>query len=189
MLAAQNLIRTAKGAGGGSYVTLPSVDHISDFLSSNINLLTGDRDLTARGARRGAELLEIPAARLAAERRREEDLDRLRSAIPLDAVELDTRRGVRPQRRLPHDDHRVLRQHAALHRRAAHLLDAQHASHAFDAREALLPRHPPSPRDDSRGDGGGRSRRCRLRDAGHLEYLVPFYEKAWRSLSRRRTGS
>src|SRR5262249_20886659 len=31
LLAAQNLIRTAKGAGGGSYVTLPSVDHISEF--------------------------------------------------------------------------------------------------------------------------------------------------------------
>ena len=31
VLAAQNLIRTAKGAGGGSFVTLPTVDHISSF--------------------------------------------------------------------------------------------------------------------------------------------------------------
>ena len=32
VLAAQNLLRTAKGAGGGSYVTIPTVDHISEFL-------------------------------------------------------------------------------------------------------------------------------------------------------------
>ena len=31
LLAAQDLIRTAKGAGGGSYVTLPTVDRISEF--------------------------------------------------------------------------------------------------------------------------------------------------------------
>ena len=32
VLAAQNLIRTAKGAGGGSYVTVPSADHVSEFV-------------------------------------------------------------------------------------------------------------------------------------------------------------
>ena len=39
LLAAQNLIRTAKGAGGGSYVTLPTADHISEFFRSSLNLL------------------------------------------------------------------------------------------------------------------------------------------------------
>ena len=86
MLAAQNLLRTAKGAGGGSYVTVPSVDHISDFLRSNINLLTGNRDLTLEELIEARVLLEVPAARLAAERRSEEDLERLRSSIPLDAA-------------------------------------------------------------------------------------------------------
>jgi GntR family transcriptional repressor for pyruvate dehydrogenase complex len=33
LLAAQGLIRTAKGSGGGSFVTLPTVDHISESLS------------------------------------------------------------------------------------------------------------------------------------------------------------
>ena len=32
LLAAQGLIRTAKGQTGGSYVTLPTVDHISESL-------------------------------------------------------------------------------------------------------------------------------------------------------------
>ena len=72
MLAAQNLLRTAKGAGGGSYVTLPTVDHISEFLQSNINLLTDSRDVTLEELIEARELLEVPAARLAAERRSEE---------------------------------------------------------------------------------------------------------------------
>ena len=63
VLAAQSLIRTAKGAGGGSYVTLPSVDHISAFLSANINLLTGNRDLTLEELVEARMLLEVPAAR------------------------------------------------------------------------------------------------------------------------------
>src|SRR5437764_15085885 len=32
LLAAQDLIRTAKGAGGGSFVTLPTADHVSEVL-------------------------------------------------------------------------------------------------------------------------------------------------------------
>jgi DNA-binding FadR family transcriptional regulator len=39
MLATQNLIRTSKGAGGGSYVTLPSVNGVSDFVESSITML------------------------------------------------------------------------------------------------------------------------------------------------------
>ena len=35
LLTAQSLIRTAKGAGGGTYVTMPTVDHVSEFLNSS----------------------------------------------------------------------------------------------------------------------------------------------------------
>ena len=35
LLAAQGLIRTSKGQTGGSYVTLPTVDHISESISSS----------------------------------------------------------------------------------------------------------------------------------------------------------
>jgi len=38
VLSAQNLIRTAKGSGGGSYVTLPTIDHLSEFIRSNSRL-------------------------------------------------------------------------------------------------------------------------------------------------------
>jgi DNA-binding FadR family transcriptional regulator len=88
LLAAQNLIRTAKGAGGGSYVTLPSVDHVSDLLTSNINLLAASRDVTLDELLEARELLEVPAARLAATRRTGEHVERLRATIPLDPVSL-----------------------------------------------------------------------------------------------------
>src|SRR5437773_12556446 len=36
LLAAHNLIRTAKGVGGGSYVNVPTVAHVSELVSSNL---------------------------------------------------------------------------------------------------------------------------------------------------------
>ena len=66
ILAAQNLIRTTKGAGGGSYVTLPTVDHISEFLRGNLNLLSEAEHVSLEELLEVRELVEVPAARLAA---------------------------------------------------------------------------------------------------------------------------
>jgi DNA-binding FadR family transcriptional regulator len=92
LLAAQNLIRTAKGAGGGSFVTLPTVDHVSEVLQANIRLLNESREVTAEEMLEARELLETFAARMAARRRTQEDLDRLRACIIEDPVELGTER-------------------------------------------------------------------------------------------------
>ena len=73
LVAAQGLIRTTKGAGGGSYVTMPTVHHISESLSSNIALLADARDLTLEELIEVRILLEVPAARFAARRRTSED--------------------------------------------------------------------------------------------------------------------
>ena len=129
----------AKGAGGGSYVTIPSVDHISDFLSSNINLLTGNRDLTLEELIEARMLLEIPAARLAAERRREEDLERLRASIPLDAVHLDTREEFRPQRGVPPTIIECCG-NTLLYIAAQPVFRRSDAPRALDPRQALPPR-------------------------------------------------
>ena len=90
VLTAQNLIRTAKGAGGGSFVTLPTVDHISTFLHANISLLSDSEDVTLSEFLEARELLEVFAARLTAERRTEEDLERLRETIIADPAKLGT---------------------------------------------------------------------------------------------------
>ncbi len=87
-LAAQNLIRTAKGAGGGSYVTLPSADGVAGFLHSSITLMADADDVTLEELLEARELLEVPAARLAARRRTEEELGRLRETIPDEPLRL-----------------------------------------------------------------------------------------------------
>lgn len=89
VLAAQNLVRTAKGTGGGTYVTLPTVDHVSEFLMSSISLLTESHDVSLEEFLEMRELLEVAAARLAAQRRREAALEGLRQAIPEDPGKLD----------------------------------------------------------------------------------------------------
>jgi GntR family transcriptional repressor for pyruvate dehydrogenase complex len=82
VLATESLLRTAKGAGGGSFVTRPSVDHISEFLRSNIALLSQSQDVTLDEFLEARECLEIPASRLAAQRRSEADVERLDLTIP-----------------------------------------------------------------------------------------------------------
>jgi GntR family transcriptional regulator, transcriptional repressor for pyruvate dehydrogenase complex len=90
ILTAQNLIRTTKGAGGGSYVTLPTVDHISEFLRGNLNLLSESDHVTLEEFLELRELIEVPAARLAAARASEADVQRLRESIPEQPLRMTT---------------------------------------------------------------------------------------------------
>ena len=90
VLTAQDLIRTAKGAGGGSYVTVPSAEHVSESLRSGLGLMTASADVTLEELLEVRELLEVPAAKLAARRRSEEHLERLRAAIPGQPLRLGT---------------------------------------------------------------------------------------------------
>jgi DNA-binding FadR family transcriptional regulator len=90
VLAANNLIRTAKGASGGSFVTLPTVDHISAFLQANISLLSESNDVTLEEFLEVRQLVEVFAAGRSAERRSEADLERLRDTIIEDPAQLTT---------------------------------------------------------------------------------------------------
>jgi len=87
-LAAQDLIRTAKGAGGGSFITLPSVEHVSSFVHSSITLMADANDVSLEDLLEARELLEVPAARLAANRRDDDELERLRETIPEEPLRL-----------------------------------------------------------------------------------------------------
>ena len=189
VLAAQNLLRTAKGAGGGSYVTLPTVDHISEFLRSNIGLLTDSRDVTLEELVEARLLLEIPAARLAAERRREPDLERLRGAIPTDEAKLGT------QEEFLHNTE----WHEAVLATAGNTLLYIAAQPVFSALQTHLARSTLGRRfhreihraheriTDAIEAGDADSAAAGMR--AHLEYLVPFYEKAWRDLRAGRAAS
>jgi GntR family transcriptional regulator, transcriptional repressor for pyruvate dehydrogenase complex len=90
VLSAASLIRSAKGASGGTFVTVPTVDHIQESLSSNISLLSQTEHVSIGEFLEARELLEVPAARLAAQRRSTADIETLRAAIPAQPLELST---------------------------------------------------------------------------------------------------
>jgi GntR family transcriptional regulator, transcriptional repressor for pyruvate dehydrogenase complex len=87
-LSAMSLIGTTKGASGGSFVTVPTVDHISRSLSTNIHLLSRSEHVSLDESLEARDLLEVAAARLAASRRTEEDLEKPRAAISGPRAEL-----------------------------------------------------------------------------------------------------
>jgi DNA-binding FadR family transcriptional regulator len=180
-LAAQDLIRTAKGAGGGSFVTLPSVEGVSSFLHSSITLMADANDVSLEDLLEARELIEVPAARLAASRRDDDELERLRTTIPDEPL----RMGPEKQFVYNQDFHTVvidccdnallaiaaqpifgvLQRNLArtkLGQRFHRAINEQHRSIA-DAIEA--------------GDAGAAAAEMRA----HLEYLRPYYERAWRA--------
>lgn len=184
LLGAQDLIRTTKGSRGGSFVTIPSAGRILDSLHSSIELLTSSRDVALGELLEARELLEVPAAGLAAQRRRKTDLDRLQETIPDHPLQLSTAE----QFIFNRDFHscvidtcgntllsiaaqpvfRVLQTHLA-----RSTLDANwHRSiniHHRDILEAIRS-----------GDSAHSSRLMHE----HLEFLRPHYERAWRKVVR-----
>ena len=85
MLSAQGLLVATKGARGGTYVTRPSLDLPSQLLQANISLLAELDDITLDELLEARRLIEVPAARLAARRRSEDDIALLEGSIPDDA--------------------------------------------------------------------------------------------------------
>jgi DNA-binding FadR family transcriptional regulator len=65
---------------------LPTVDHISAFVHANINLLTESDHVSLEELLEARELVEVPATRLAAVRRTEDDLARLRATVPAETL-------------------------------------------------------------------------------------------------------
>jgi len=180
VLAAQNLIRTAKGAGGGSYVTLPSVGGVSEFVQSSISLLADADDVTLEELLEARELLEVPAARLAAQRRNDEELERLREAIPDQPLRLGKERQF------------VYNQdfHLAVIDGSRNALLTIAAAPVFAVLQRNLARSKLGVRFHRTINEHHRAIAAAIEagDAdqagdemyGHLEWLRPYYERAWR---------
>lgn len=88
-LSAQGLIRTTRGASGGSFVARQTAAEISSRLDSSFHLLAQGREVSLDDFLEARELLEVPAARLAAMRGTQEDLAQLRAAVPSDPMQQD----------------------------------------------------------------------------------------------------
>ena len=180
LLAAQSLVRTAKGAGGGTYVTLPTVDHVSQFLDSALNLLTAADHVTLEELLEAREALEVPAARMAARRRSEAHVETLLGTIPSDPARL----GPSEQFVYNADYHACVMESSG---NAFLLMAAQPLFKILQtnlARSSLGARFHRGINDQHRaiaaaiesGDASGAEREMR----SHLQFLVPHYRRTWR---------
>jgi DNA-binding FadR family transcriptional regulator len=88
VLSTQNLVRSARGAKGGTYVTLPGIEQVSESLRAGLDTLVAAERISLGSFLEAREMLEVPAARLAAERRDEKVLERLRGAVPAEPLDL-----------------------------------------------------------------------------------------------------
>lgn len=78
-LSSENLLRTTRGATGGSFVFRPTADYISEFLTTNIDLLTKAQEVSLEDLLELRWHLEGIAARMAASRRTAKDLEILQA--------------------------------------------------------------------------------------------------------------
>lgn len=82
VLASENLVRTSKGATGGTFIVPPSLDYVSEFMTTQINILTAAEEVTLDELIELRELVEVEATRLAATRRTAEQLVKLAATVP-----------------------------------------------------------------------------------------------------------
>lgn len=80
-LSSQRLVHTKRGVSGGTFVAEPSSEHVHTYLETTIGLLSGADVVSVDEILEARELFEVPAARLAAVRRSEDDLSRLRATL------------------------------------------------------------------------------------------------------------
>ncbi|MDH3463181.1 MAG: FadR family transcriptional regulator [Acidimicrobiia bacterium] len=81
VMSAQNLVTTQRGVSGGTFVVHPEWTHVSAYLESTIGLLEGTKALSLNHLLEVREILEVPAAKLAAERRQADHVDALYTSI------------------------------------------------------------------------------------------------------------
>ena len=180
LLTAQSMIRTAKGAGGGTYVTLPTVDHVSEFLNSALELLAAAEHVTLDELLEAREALEVPAARLAAQRRTDSAVEELQATIPPDPPKLS------PTEEFVYnaDFHTsiIAASGNAFLMMAAQplfsILQTQLARSSLGARfhREIHQQHRAIVAAIDATDAGAAEREMR----SHLEFLRPHYERTWR---------
>ena len=81
VLASQGLVETTRGTTGGTFVTRIRPAAVTSYLETSIGLMSGTDDLTLTDLVQARELLEVPAAALAAGRREPEHVEALQGAI------------------------------------------------------------------------------------------------------------
>lgn len=84
-LSSQTLLTTKRGVGGGTFVVSPEPSQVAQFLEASLGLMSASEDVTVAELLEFRGMLEVPAARLAAERHTDEDLEVLEEVLEVEA--------------------------------------------------------------------------------------------------------
>lgn len=181
LCAGQDLIWTAEGSTGGSFVARADSGRISESLRSGLDLLVVAQEISLDELFEMRVLLEVPAARLAAERRTDAELQRLAQSSPVELLELS------PEDQFSYNEEF----HSILIEASNNVLLSIAARPIFIVLQRNLVRSDLDPRfhrtineDHHRiaaavEDGDASAAETRMLD--HLEFLRPYYERAWRN--------
>lgn len=82
-LAAKSLIRSRRGPAGGTFVTAPSMEDLSEYLKSSVALMVSLGGFDLSDIAEARHELELVCVRLAVERRTDAELDRMAEEIRL----------------------------------------------------------------------------------------------------------
>lgn len=93
VLASRDLIVTSRGTTGGSFVARAEAEQVSAYLETSIGLMSGGDGISLDHMLEAREMVEVPAARLAAARREQGHIEQLHEAI-----EVENRAGGRSER-------------------------------------------------------------------------------------------
>jgi DNA-binding FadR family transcriptional regulator len=184
-LAADNLIVTRKGATGGSFVAEPSIEQLGERLQVGLALLTTATNLSLEQFMQLRQYLEIPAARDAAVRRAQKEIDALTSMAPTNS------------KALPDAEHYSLNRdfHFVVVEMCHNPLLSFSAGPVFLVLQTCLDRsklnegfhtsvtrqHRAIAKAIRNGDGANASALM----AEHLAWLEPRYRRIWRGPARR----
>ncbi len=80
-LSSQSLVHTKRGVNGGTFVAEPNPEHVQTYLETTIGLLSVADVVSVDEILEARELIEVPSARLAAVRRDEDQLQRLKATL------------------------------------------------------------------------------------------------------------
>lgn len=97
LLASRDIIRTARGPRGGTFVAQVRADGVSDYLETSLGLMSAGHQVSVEQMLEARDLLEVPAARLAALKR-----DRTHLSAMADALQRERGSGGRAKRFVDH---------------------------------------------------------------------------------------
>ncbi|MCL3819612.1 FadR/GntR family transcriptional regulator [Aeromicrobium wangtongii] len=81
VLASRDLIYTTRGTTGGTFVSRVQFEKVSEYLETSLGLMSGTDDVTLGDLLEARELLEVPAAGLAALRHEEHHLEEMKQVV------------------------------------------------------------------------------------------------------------